>query len=72
VIVFRKIFGFAPWPVEWFIVSIPLVIFSMIWILIRKSKSIYSSYKFLFGKGSFVILGVIVAIVGFSQILFGR
>jgi len=54
----RSFFGFAPWPMEWFIINIPLVLFGFIWILIRYSDVIYAKYQFLFGRVTFCLLGI--------------
>ncbi len=72
VIVFSKFFGFLPWPMEWFIINIPMLAFGNVWLILRYGKLIKKKFPLMFGKYAFYLLILLFISVGIFRLFYRR
>lgn len=68
----RPVFGIFPWPMEWLLLNIPILMFGTVWLLIRYGLLINQKAPFLFGKTAFAILGVALLTVELARLFYHK
>jgi hypothetical protein len=63
VIILGRLFGFAPWPMEWIMANGPLIIFAPTWLAFRYGVLIQKNYAFISRGILFGLLSVMLMIV---------
>ncbi len=72
IIVFSEFFGFMPWPMEWVIINIPILILGSTWLIFRYGLLFKQKFPFLFGKVAYGLLVLAFLVVVFLQLIYKR